>query len=116
MSAADVVFLTISGELCAEDEKPARFTFRCVKGNNGRDPALYSLTCAMLLIAPGLNSSEHGIKRDPQGLNGGRPQWDWDGNKESPTFTPSVDCSKHCGWHGYIRNGRCVSTSGVDEP
>ena len=52
----------------------------------------------------------------PQGANGGRPQWDWDGNRETPTLTPSINCEGHCGWHGHIRNGRCVTTAGVDEP
>lgn len=39
--------------------------------------------------------------------------WEWDGNRAAPTFSPSVDC-KGC-WHGYIRNGRCVDTSGNEE-
>jgi Family of unknown function (DUF6527) len=37
------------------------------------------------------------------------------GEREQPTFTPSINCG-HCGWHGYLRGGRCVDTSGVDEP
>ena len=28
-------------------------------------------------------------------------QWECDGNRESPTFSPSVNCEKHCGWHGF---------------
>ncbi len=40
--------------------------------------------------------------------------WAWDGNKESPTITPSINCVTHdedgqptgcCGWHGFITNG-----------
>lgn len=53
-------------------------------------------------------------KRDPNGKNGGIAQWDWDGNRDLPTFTPSVNCVG-C-WHGYIRAGRCVTTGGLDEP
>lgn len=53
-------------------------------------------------------------KRDPQGKNGGVPQWAWDGNRDAPTFAPSINC-KGC-WHGYVRNGCCVDTNGVDEP
>ena len=33
----------------------------------------------------------------------------WDGNREEPTFNPSIDCSnggKRPGWHGYIVAGR----------
>ena len=40
--------------------------------------------------------------------------WAWDGNKESPTITPSINCVTHdedgqptgcCGWHGHITGG-----------
>lgn len=45
---------------------------------------------------------------------GGGDTWEWDGNREAPTFSPSVN-HKSC-WHGYVEKGRCVSTSKVDEP
>lgn len=40
----------------------------------------------------------------------------WDGNREAPTFSPSIDCTNggkrpEC-WHGYIRAGRVCDTSG----
>jgi hypothetical protein len=111
VSAADVQFLTIEGAPCPADQKPARFTFRCVGFNRNRHPKLPPVECGNLLIAGATN-----IKRDGQGLNGGRPQWDWDGNREAPTFSPSINCEADCGWHGYLRKGRCVSTSGADEP
>lgn len=116
MSDAKVEFLNIDGEPLASGEKPARFTFRCVCANRRRNPQLPDLKCADLLIAQGPHSASNGRKRDPQGKNGGRPQWDWDGNIAAPTFRPSVNCSSHCGWHGYIRAGRCVATNGMDEP
>ncbi len=112
MSAADVEFLTLEGEPCPEGQQPQRFTFRCVVHNRNRHPRLEAITCGELLIA----NSGHGIVRDAQGRNGGRPQWDWDGNWRAPTFSPSIDCSRHCGWHGYLRAGRCVDTAGKDEP
>ena len=40
----------------------------------------------------------------------GKPHWQWDGNKESPTISPSI--LVHAvegwtdGWHGYLRNGK----------
>lgn len=116
MSEAQVEFLNIMAEPVVEGEKPVRFRFRCVGYNRNKDPRLPPTKCANLLIAEGPYSAVHGIKRDPQGQNGGRPQWDWDGNRELPTFTPSINCEGHCGWHGHIRNGRCVSAQGVDEP
>lgn len=114
MSEAMVEFTSLSGELVQKDEKPARFKFRCVGENRNRDPRLTHARCAGLLIAEGPHSAPHGIKREPQGQNGGRPQWDWDGNHEAPTFSPSINCEGHCGWHGYIRAGRCVEPGGEE--
>ena len=42
--------------------------------------------------------------------------WKWDGNVESPTLTPSVNCiatkdgkpTGGCGWHGHITAGEFV--------
>lgn len=42
--------------------------------------------------------------------------WAWNGNREKPTFTPSINCLTHnpqnpqelyagCGWHGHITDG-----------
>lgn len=39
--------------------------------------------------------------------------WGWDGNKDRPTITPSINCLAEkdgkpaggCGWHGFITNG-----------
>lgn len=103
MSVADVRFYTMNNEPCGPDDKPVRFAFRCPK-SLGRNSY-----CGNLLIA---GASD--IRRDPQGKNGGRPQWSWDGDRVAPTFTPSVDCGG-C-WHGYIEKGRCVDTSKKDEP
>lgn len=110
MADAQVEFLNIDATPCAEGQTPQRFSFRCVGYNRNRDPRFPVEKCAALLIA----DSGHGIKRDGQGQNGGRPQWNWDGNKTAPTFTPSINCEGYCGWHGYIRNGRTVETDGSD--
>jgi uncharacterized protein DUF6527 len=116
MSAAEVLFLTLAGDPCPPGEKPARFTFRCVGANRGRDPRVPRSHCAKLLIAEGPHSAAHGVKRNGRNQDGGRAQWDWDGNRDAPTLAPSVNCESACGWHGYIRAGRCVSQAGADEP
>jgi len=116
MTAANVEFLSIEGKPCEEGEKPARFTFRCVGYNRGRHLLDHRSKCARLLIAEGPHSAAHGVKRDGQNQNDGRAQWDWNGDHENPTFNPSINCESHCGWHGYIRNGRCVDVNGNDEP
>lgn len=32
-----------------------------------------------------------------------KPSWQWDGNRESPTLSPSVHRVGH--WHGYLKAG-----------
>lgn len=34
------------------------------------------------------------------------PSWEWDGNREKPTLTPSIHTHGH--WHGWVRNGEMV--------
>ena len=99
MSDAKVTFETL-GYKDAQPGEEQRFSFRCPK--KGRE-------CGAMIIA-----GRTELKRDGQNQNGGIAQWDWDGNRETPTFTPSINCGS-C-WHGYIRAGRCVDTSGQDEP
>lgn len=100
MSAAAVRFDTLD-ELDAKPGEEQTFSFACPKHKGRR--------CESLVIV-GRTPYPH----DGQNLNGGCAQWAWDGNRDAPTFTPSIDC-KGC-WHGYIRAGRCVDTNGDDEP
>ena len=39
-------------------------------------------------------------------LNGGH-SWEWDGNTDKPTLTPSIKATGI--WHGWVRAGRMVS-------
>lgn len=79
------------------------FSFACPKGKGWRG------RCGDLYIA-----GRTTLKRDGQNKNGGDAQWGLSGPETAPTFTPSINCGG-C-WHGYIRGGRCVDTSGNDEP
>jgi hypothetical protein len=99
MSDAKVTFETVNLDPSTGGDE-GYFEFQCPK---------HDRRCGALAIA-----GRTGIRRDPRGTNGGQAQWDWDGNRDAPTFSPSVDC-KGC-WHGYIRNGRCVAVDGTDEP
>lgn len=92
MSTAKVTFETLNYEP-AEPGQEERFSFNCPK-HRGR-------TCEGLLIRGKGNDRPNGT-------------WAWDGNRDAPTFHPSIDCG-NC-WHGYIRAGRCVDTNGQDEP
>lgn len=33
------------------------------------------------------------------------PTWTWNGDKDNPSLTPSIDRKNTCGWHGYLTNG-----------
>ena len=35
----------------------------------------------------------------------GPQQWNWDGNLELPTLTPSILIVGECGWHGFLTAG-----------
>lgn len=45
-----------------------------------------------------------GAPRPPEEAD--RPSWEWDGNREAPTLSPSVLHRDH--WHGYLRAGMWV--------
>jgi hypothetical protein len=70
---------------------------------------LFDRRCGPIIIA-----GRTSLKRDPRGQNGGAAQWDWNGDREAPTLHPSVNC-RNC-WHGFIRNGQCVTANGTPEP
>lgn len=41
-------------------------------------------------------------------LSGNKPPvWQWDGNRESPTLTPSINVIGR--WHGWLREGKLVT-------
>jgi len=100
MTAANIEYHDAAGNPTTP-EKATQVWFRCPRRAG---------PCGPLLLA-GRNP---GIKRDPQNKNGGRAQWDISGAVGRETLTPSVNCGR-C-WHGYIRNGRCVTTGNIDEP
>ena len=55
----------------------------------------------------GREGGECMIALRPHQKNSAGASWEWDGNKERPTITPSINC-KDC-WHGWIRNGEFVT-------
>jgi hypothetical protein len=97
-SDGQIQFLTLGYEDCPAGEKPARFGFQCPYGRGW---------CSGLLIT-GADLGT-GIFAD-RARSGKAPMWDWDGNVEAPTFSPSINCleGSGCGWHGYIVGGKVV--------
>ena len=100
MSDAKIKFYKLGYDDAGPGEEQC-FGFACPK-HVGRQ-------CSALVIA-----GRTTLKRDGQNQNGGIAQWDWDGDRDQPTFTPSVNCGG-C-WHGFIEKGRCVNTAKQDEP
>ena len=100
MSAANVQFLDRDKRKAAPGAEVS-FSFACPK---------FPHQCGRLLVA----GRSPGIDRNGQNREGGVAMWDWDGNREAPTFSPSIDC-KGC-WHGFIEAGRCVDMAKRDEP
>lgn len=99
MAEAKVTFETEDFDR-AEPGKEQLFGFNCPKSDQ---------RCEGLTIF-----AKTDAKHDPMGQNGGVAQWVWNGNRDNPTFTPSINCAS-C-WHGFIRNGRTVDCAGVEEP
>jgi hypothetical protein len=33
------------------------------------------------------------------------PSWEWDGNPDQPTLSPSIQRTAGCRWHGYLTKG-----------
>lgn len=74
-----------------------RLNFYCPRGHG---------VCGAIIIGNGFKPS-------------GPKTWQWDGNAESPTLTPSINCLTGktgnpnfpeeeyagCGWHAYLQNG-----------
>lgn len=53
------------------------------------------------------NGKHCGVPIKPAEPNAAGCAWDWNGNDDSPTLAPSINCNGAggCGWHGSIQNG-----------
>jgi hypothetical protein len=78
-------FLTVDFDPCPPAQAPVYFGFTCPKRTNG-------FVCSGLII-----------RDNPAGVHRDNATWHWDGNRDRPTFQPSINC-KGCA-HGYIENG-----------
>lgn len=77
-------YLTADHKPCPSDKAPTLFGFECPKRNG--------YMCSGLVI-----------RGNPDGLNPPNATWHWNGNRDKPTFQPSINC-KGCS-HGYITDG-----------
>lgn len=95
-------WLRLDHSPCPDEERPARFGFACPRGRG---------MCGGLLIA----GADLGGGR--VAIDGKEPAcWTWNGDRERPTFSPSIHCLESnlkvpaekyggCGWHGHIKDG-----------
>jgi hypothetical protein len=67
---------------CGGEDRLGRLAYRCPRTGN---------PCGDIIV---------GKNHKP---NMGCPTWEWDGNLDAPTLTPSINC-KAC-WHGYLKAG-----------
>lgn len=60
----------------------------------------------LLFVCPcGCGDIGHLPLRIPPVVVAQQPSWDWDGNEEQPTLTPSIRKLDGCKWHGYLTRG-----------
>lgn len=81
-------------------DQPGEFQFR----REGEDAANVRIVFGCPL-RPGSSCS---VPVRGESLPNGAGPWGWDGNLESPTLTPSINCVGGCGWHGFITAGQIV--------
>lgn len=79
-------FLDFNLDDCPADKAPTFFGFECPKRTDG-------FMCTGLVL-----------RDNPEGLKPSNKTWAWDGNRDAPTFSPSINC-EHCA-HGFIENGK----------
>lgn len=88
------------------DIQPGDFTFGHHHGDDRDPPKWFRFGCPR-------GRGECYIPISPQTFGNGHT-WKWNGDRKSPTFTPSVNCRSQdengkplagCGWHGWIDSG-----------
>ncbi len=88
---------------------PGAFTYTYAEGDPERKRPI-----GMIHFLPGAGYGHCNIRP----YSGKRASWNWDGNIEKPTLTPSVDARPaephgnypgRIGWHGFLKAGRWVS-------
>lgn len=88
-----------------DDQPPGAFEFY-----TAREQA----DAGILFMCPCGCGSMFGVAVNPAGASDGEPVWSWDGNRETPTLTPSIlvyqmaeGTGERIGehWHGFLTAG-----------
>lgn len=76
------------------DAQPHMIAFGCPCGSCQNESVVIH-NCYLNITVPG---------QDKESVDG-HPAWQWDGNWDAPTLTPSIQRHGSCEWHGYLRSG-----------
>lgn len=94
----------------ADSKIAGSFTYSDEDGDGKPSYMFYSCPCGCGSIGALQLHGPHAAKAKDE-----HPYWEWDGNREKPTLTPSIRHSTYVNgvnvehWHGYLRSGRFVS-------
>ncbi len=59
----------------------------------------------MVFVCPCGCGRKGGLQFDGPFVTQNRPKWVWNGNREKPTLTPSIQQLSGCKWHGFLTDG-----------
>lgn len=78
---------------CRELKNPGDFCF------------IDKVTLRIVFVCPcGTHADGYGVRAVPLEPCS-EPHWDWDGNRDEPSLTPSLQDVSSCRWHGYLTKG-----------
>lgn len=83
---------------CWRSMQPGDFSYTKRKGLDGIRGMAFVCPCGCKAVAA------IGFQNAPDS----EVKWDWDGNEDLPTLTPSLH-NLVCGWHGHLQAGVFVS-------
>lgn len=73
---------------------PGDFMYAGAIGHDRVDSLLFICPCGCGVLGA--------LSFDP---NNEGPKWAWNGNREKPTLSPSIQKTCECRWHGHLVNG-----------
>jgi hypothetical protein len=66
----------------------------------------WSNACLMFVCPCGCESiAGVAVGKDMDDRGGNHPVWQWNGDREKPTITPSIQLVGGCCWHGFLTDG-----------
>ena len=108
MTTHDIAAVNVGPERrpSAPGEFQWRFAWMDDHGKHSRPATLEDIPNEMWLCEPDRNFPANIPLKGHPYTDG--DTWEWDGNRDQPTLTPSIDASKYGGWHGYLTAGKLV--------